>query len=142
VTGDKTLLPLVTATLYKDSFAWRQISKSIRRRLTVFINKNILRLDLHTLIPVIERRCQLLRLYSVGGRLMRGNDQGKPQYSEEKTSPSVTLSTTYLTQMDLGSNPNLRGDRPATNRMNHGPVRHILMFQGRERFLRYRRLLC
>jgi hypothetical protein len=42
--------------------------------------------------------------------------RGKPKYSE-KTCPSATLSTTNLTWPDLGSNPGLRGGKPATNRM-------------------------
>jgi hypothetical protein len=39
-----------------------------------------------------------------------------------KTCPSVTLSTTNPTWTDPGSNPRLRGGRPATNRLSqlHG----------------------
>jgi hypothetical protein len=37
-----------------------------------------------------------------------------------KTCPSATLSTTNPTWTDLGSNPGLRGERPATNRLSHG----------------------
>jgi hypothetical protein len=43
----------------------------------------------------------------------------KPKYSG-KTCPSSTLSTTNPTWTDPGSNPRLRGDRPATNRLSHG----------------------
>jgi hypothetical protein len=39
--------------------------------------------------------------------------QGKPKYSE-KTCPSATLSTTNPTWLDPGSNPGLRGGKPAT----------------------------
>jgi hypothetical protein len=42
-------------------------------------------------------------------------DRGKPT-----TCPNATLSTTNLTWTDLGSNPGLRGERPATNRLSHG----------------------
>jgi hypothetical protein len=46
-------------------------------------------------------------------------DRGKPKYSG-KTRPSATLSSTNPTWTDPGSNPDLRGDRPATNRLSHG----------------------
>ena len=36
------------------------------------------------------------------------------------TCPSATLSTINLTWTDTGSNPGLRGERPATNRLSHG----------------------
>jgi hypothetical protein len=47
----------------------------------------------------------------------------------EKTCPSPTLSTTNPTWTDLGSNPIVRGERPATNRVNHGTayVQHHLL---------------
>jgi hypothetical protein len=34
--------------------------------------------------------------------------------------PSATLSTTNPTWIDPGANPDLRGERPATNRLSHG----------------------
>jgi hypothetical protein len=37
-----------------------------------------------------------------------------------KTCPSATLSTTNTTCNDPGSNPSLRGGRPAANRLSHG----------------------
>jgi hypothetical protein len=37
-----------------------------------------------------------------------------------KTYPSVTLSTINPTWSDPGSSPDLRGERPATNRLSHG----------------------
>jgi hypothetical protein len=46
-------------------------------------------------------------------------DRGKPT-TRRKTCPSATLSTTNLTWTYLGSNPGLRGERPATNRLSHG----------------------
>ena len=37
-----------------------------------------------------------------------------------KTCPSTTLSTTKFTWTDPGSNPGLRCEKPATNRLGHG----------------------
>jgi hypothetical protein len=37
-----------------------------------------------------------------------------------KTCPSATLPTTNPTWTDPGSNPGLRGGRPAANRLSHG----------------------
>jgi hypothetical protein len=37
-----------------------------------------------------------------------------------KTCPSATLSTTNPTWTDPGSNPGLRGESSATNRLSHG----------------------
>jgi len=34
--------------------------------------------------------------------------------------PSATLSTIKLKWTDIGSNPGLRGEKPATNRFSHG----------------------
>jgi hypothetical protein len=42
--------------------------------------------------------------------------------------PSATLSTTNPTWIDPGSNPGLRGERPATNRLSHGTASHVLIF--------------
>jgi hypothetical protein len=40
-----------------------------------------------------------------------------------KTCPSATLSTTNPTWTDPASNPSLRGERAASNRLNHGTAR-------------------
>jgi hypothetical protein len=40
--------------------------------------------------------------------------------TRRKTCPSATLSTKNSTRTDRGSNPDLRGDRSATNCLNHG----------------------
>jgi hypothetical protein len=45
---------------------------------------------------------------------------GENRITRGKTCPSATLSTTNPTWTDPGSNPGLRGDRPATNRLSHG----------------------
>ena len=43
--------------------------------------------------------------------------EGETRSTRRKTCPSATLSTT---NPDPGSNPGLRGERPATNRQSHG----------------------
>jgi hypothetical protein len=44
---------------------------------------------------------------------------GENRSTRGKTCPSATLSTN-LTWTDLGSNPGLRGERPATDRLSRG----------------------
>jgi len=43
---------------------------------------------------------------------------GEIEEPGEKPIP-VQLSTTYLTQTNMGGNLGLRGDRPVTNRLSH-----------------------
>jgi hypothetical protein len=43
----------------------------------------------------------------------------KLKHSEE-ICPNATLSTTNLSWTDLGSNPDRRSGKPATNRLNYG----------------------
>jgi hypothetical protein len=45
---------------------------------------------------------------------------GENRSTRGKTRPIATLSTTNPTWTDPGSNPGLRGKRPATNRLSHG----------------------
>jgi hypothetical protein len=45
---------------------------------------------------------------------------GENQSTRGKTCPSATLFTTNPTWTDPGSNPGLRGGRPAANRLIHG----------------------
>jgi hypothetical protein len=52
--------------------------------------------------------------------------RGKPT-TRRKTCPSATLSTTNLTWTDPGSNPGLRGKRPATNRLSHGTAQRLTL---------------
>jgi hypothetical protein len=47
-------------------------------------------------------------------------DRGKLRYSGGRTCPNATLSTTNPTWTDPGSNPDLRGERQATDRLSHG----------------------
>jgi hypothetical protein len=51
--------------------------------------------------------------------LVEWNWQGKNRSTWGKTCPSATLSNTNTTWTDPGSNPCLRGERPATNRLSH-----------------------
>jgi hypothetical protein len=48
-------------------------------------------------------------LWSTGGKKLAG----------EKSCPIATLSTTNPTWTDPESNPGLRGEKPATNRLSH-----------------------
>ena len=45
---------------------------------------------------------------------------GENRRTERKTRPSAILFTTDPTWTDLGLNPDLRGERPATKRLSHG----------------------
>ena len=47
---------------------------------------------------------------------------GENRSTRRKTCPSTTLSTTNPTWTDQESNPGLRGERPATNRLSHVTV--------------------
>jgi hypothetical protein len=47
---------------------------------------------------------------------------GENRSTRVKTCPSATLSTRNPTLTDPGSNPDLRGERPATKRLSHGTV--------------------
>jgi hypothetical protein len=58
-------------------------------------------------------------------------DRGKPKYSGGQTCPNATLSTTNPTWTDPGSNPGLRGKRPATNRLSHGTALLLTFLQSR-----------
>jgi hypothetical protein len=54
------------------------------------------------------------------GAPVEWNWQRKTEELGEKTCPSATLSTTNPTWTNPGSNPGLRGGRPAANRLSHG----------------------
>jgi hypothetical protein len=45
---------------------------------------------------------------------------GENRSTRRKTCPSATLPTTNPTCTDPRSNPDLRGERPVTNRLSHG----------------------
>jgi hypothetical protein len=54
------------------------------------------------------------------GAPVEWNWQGKTEVLGGKTCPSATLSTTNPTWTGPGSNPGLRGGRPAVSRLSHG----------------------
>jgi hypothetical protein len=45
---------------------------------------------------------------------------GKYRNTRRKTYPSETVSTTHHTWTDQGANPDLLGESPTTNHLNHG----------------------
>jgi hypothetical protein len=51
-----------------------------------------------------------------GGMILTGDNRR----TRRKTCPIATFSTTNPTWVDLDANPRLRGERSATNRLNHG----------------------
>jgi hypothetical protein len=51
---------------------------------------------------------------------------GENRRTRGKTCPSATLSTTNPTWTDPGSNPDLRGGRPAANRLSHGTAQRLV----------------
>jgi hypothetical protein len=57
-----------------------------------------------------------MTLESDGGMILTAENRR----ARRKTCPSATLSTTNPTRIDLGANPGLRGERPATNDLSHG----------------------
>jgi hypothetical protein len=61
----------------------------------------------------------LPRMIVMMADLMQWRLAGKPKYLE-KTCPSATLSVTYPTWPDLGSNPGCCGGKPATNHLSYG----------------------
>jgi hypothetical protein len=64
---------------------------------------------------------------------------GRNRSTLGKTCLSATLSTTNTTWTDLGSNPGLRGERRATNRLSHGTaaIPDCYFKSGYGRFLSY-----
>jgi hypothetical protein len=50
---------------------------------------------------------------------------GENRSTRGKTCPSVTLSTINPTWTEPGSNPVLRGERPAANHLSHGTAESI-----------------
>jgi hypothetical protein len=73
-----------------------------------------------------------MSLESDGGMILTGENRR----TRRKTCPSATLSATNPTWIDPGVNPGLRGERPATNDLNHGTVvRMIIFFHECTKFL-------
>jgi hypothetical protein len=61
---------------------------------------------------------------------------GENRRTRGKTCPIATLSTTNPTWTDLGSNPSLRGERPAANRQSHGTALRVVTFTTRAHYPR------
>lgn len=73
-------------------------------------------------VCVTERGCQFRTLYSVHDKWI--NEHGAKLTEENRntrteTCVSATLSTTNFTRTYLGSNPDIRADGQATNRLSH-----------------------
>jgi len=63
---------------------------------------------------------------------------GENRRTRRKTCPSATLSTTNPTWIDLGANPGLRGERPATNHLRHGTApRYFILLEERRILYNY-----
>ena len=66
-------------------------------------------------------------VFPSNGAPVEWNWRGKSEVLGEKTCPSATLSTTNPTWTDPGSNPGLRGERPATSRLSHGTAQLVFI---------------
>jgi hypothetical protein len=64
---------------------------------------------------------------------------GESRSTARKTCPSARLYTTNLTWTDPRSNLGLRGVRPATNCLSHGPLKnqHLFMFLRKHKDKQY-----
>jgi hypothetical protein len=67
-----------------------------------------------------EKDDQFFSFFEVMEHRWNEIDRGKQKFSGKKTCPISTLSTKNPTWIEPGSNPGLRGERPATNRLSHG----------------------
>jgi hypothetical protein len=65
-------------------------------------------------------RYKFFFIFPSNGAPVEWNWQGETEVLGGKTCPSATLSTTNPTWTGLWSNPGLRGERSATNRLSHG----------------------
>ena len=80
---------------------------------------------MQTITIFIQRRCQFRRSYSACDRWRNEYGELAEIYRQDKTelfseeSVPVPLSTTNVTQNDLGTNPGLCGERPATDCLSH-----------------------
>ena len=69
--------------------------------------------------PVMKMSSFFYKVFQLMEHQWNEIDRGKSTI-RRKTCPSATLSTTNLTSTDPGSNPGLRDEMPATNRLIHG----------------------
>jgi hypothetical protein len=65
------------------------------------------------------------RWYEFGERRWSDIDRGNRR-TPRKTCPGATFFTINPTWVDLGANPGLRGERPATNRLSHGTAQRAV----------------
>jgi hypothetical protein len=111
-------LPPLTATI--NMLLWMQISSDIMRFLIQFyyLMGETTSLNCHW------RTYCSPRIWD-GERRWNDTDRGR-----RKTCPSVTKSTINPTWIDLAANPDICGERPATNRLSHGTA-HIMGYAQR-----------
>jgi hypothetical protein len=67
---------------------------------------------------------------------------GENRSTRGKSCPSATLSTTNPTWADPGSNPSLRSERPAINRLSHGTAYSTQSVDVKARLQWYSRGTC
>jgi hypothetical protein len=70
---------------------------------------------------------------------------GENRSTRGENLPSANLSTTNPTWTEPGSNPGLRGGRPATNRLSHGTALwiHLVCYFSRvSKLMGYVKLAC
>jgi hypothetical protein len=65
-----------------------------------------------------------MSIESHGGMILTGQNRK----TRSQTSLSATLSSTYPIWTDMDTNPALRGETPATNRLSHGTATYKLIF--------------
>jgi hypothetical protein len=93
-----------------------KISSNINHRLLFFLKVD--------LVP--KRGCLTLAYYAFPRRYEYGERRwsdiftGENRRTRRKTCPNATLSTTNHTWIGTGVNPDLQGERPATNDLSHG----------------------
>ena len=69
--------------------------------------------------PSYDKMTTQIRVWDIDGTILMGDKRS----TRNKTSPSVTLSTTNPMRTGLGSNACLCGERPATNCLSHSTDR-------------------
>jgi len=70
---------------------------------------------LRPFVLLVRAACRRRRVRNIGGLIVTGEKWN----TWKKHLPRATLSTINLTWWELGSNPGLRGGRPATNCLSH-----------------------
>ena len=86
----------------------------------------------------MNRKMTFFFIFPSNGAQVELNWQEKTKVPGEKTCPSTTLSTTNPTWTEPGSNPGLRGGRPATNRLSHGTATLTVLLPSTSTFRTFR----